>query len=111
VVSQARLLKTVLEPFEISIQPKLKQFAKIAEKTYEAVALWSILHVFSARIKAEKYVDGEDFHVVGNDCVAFVDRIAQIHGDIIYDMDIKNSEFYPTVLKWFGRAMVPKCSE
>lgn len=76
ICSQGLILETLLRPNFDSIDPNLVEFILVSTRLYKAIALWSMLHPLHAKMKAERYDEGESFNKLGYTTVSFVNHIS-----------------------------------
>ena len=111
IVSEAQIVGTLAKPYEKMINSDILQFVAVAHKVYYAISIWSLIHVYHAKIKAEKFEHGENFTKLAGVCIGFVDRIGSLHRELLGIPKIKESKYYETIEFYFGKIMIAKSSE
>jgi hypothetical protein len=111
IVSETQVVDTLAKPYEKNIDKKLMIFVKVANKLYYAIGIWSLLHVYHAKMKSEKYDQGENFNKLASACMGFVDRLGSLHREIMAIPKIKDTIYYESVEFYFSKVMIGKSSE
>jgi hypothetical protein len=111
IVSQAGVIETLIAPYLKLIDPQIHHFVIVIQRLYKAIALWSLLHPYMVKIKAEKFEDGESFNKIAGACASFVDHISALHKEITSIPKFKDSPYHSFVARWFSKVMVDKCQE
>jgi len=110
-VTQSLLVESIIKGYKLNVDPEIQEMLVINQKLYKAIALWSLFSPYMAKLRANKYEDGEDINILGGGCSSFIDEIGKLHRTILSFPNIKFSPYFNVVQQYFTDIMVPKSRE
>lgn len=111
IVSQSFMLENLIKGYNFVVDPKITLILSVNQKLYKAIALWSIFFPYMAKLRADKYEDGEDINILAGGCTSFLNYISQLHKEIITISGVKFDPIFNTVKQYFTDIMIPKSLE
>jgi len=110
-VSESQVVDSLATQYAKIIDKRVPYFAAVVKSLYYAIAIWSLLHIYHAKLKTEKFDEGENFSKLAGACVGFVDKIGALHRDLLAIPKIKDTIYYDAIEFYFSKIMIGKCKE
>jgi hypothetical protein len=111
IVTQAFLVENIIKSYNFYVDPKLYSFVQICQKLYKAIALWSLLFPYSAKLQTGTYDDGDDMNILAGGCNSFVLQIGKLHRELLNLPNMRSSPLFSIVSLYFKDILVTKSLE
>ena len=111
IVTQAFLIENIIKSYNFYVDSQLYSFVQICQRLYKAIALWSLLFPYTAKLKTDTYEDGEDMNVLAGGCNSFVVQIGKLHRELLNLPNMGSSPLFGFVSLYFKDVLISKSLE